>query len=60
MVYPSYTISPQESMESIVHKFEESHKYNIPVIQNGKYLGYVSRARVFTTYQATLKEISDE
>lgn len=60
MVYPSYVISPDESMESIVQKFEESHKYNIVVVDDGKYLGYISRANVFTAYQATLKEISAE
>lgn len=60
MVYPGYTINPNESMEDIVRKFEESNKYNIPVIQKGKYLGYLSRAKVFTTYQETLKKISDE
>lgn len=60
MVFPEYTINPEDNMEEVVKKFEESRKYNIPVIDNGKYLGYVSRAIVFTTYQATLKEISDE
>ncbi len=60
MVYPDYIINPEESMESVVKKFEESHKYNIPIIDDGKYLGYISRANVFTTYQAMLKEISAE
>ena len=60
MVYPDYVINYDESMESIVHKFEESHKYNIVIVENGKYIGYISRANVFTAYQATLKEISAE
>ena len=60
MVYPDYVIDYDESMESIVQKFEESHKYNIVIVENGKYLGYISRANVFTAYQATLKEISAE
>ena len=60
MVYPDYVINYDESMESIVKKFEESHKYNIVIVEDGKYLGYISRANVFTTYQATLKEISAE
>ena len=60
MVIPSYEVSPKDSMEEIVKKFEESRKYNIPVIDDGKYLGYISRAAVFTAYQATLKEISAE
>ena len=60
MVYPEYVINYDESMEEIVKKFEESHKYNIVIVDNGKYLGYISRANVFTAYQATLKEISAE
>lgn len=60
MVYPDYVIDVDESMESIVKKFEESHKYNIVIVDDGKYLGYISRANVFTAYQATLKEISAE
>ena len=60
MVYPDYVINYDESMESIVQKFEESHKYNIVIVENGKYIGYISRANVFTAYQATLKEISAE
>ena len=60
MVYPDYVINYDESMENIVKKFEESRKYNIVIVDNGKYLGYISRANVFTTYQATLKEISAE
>lgn len=59
-VYPDYVINYDETMESIVRKFEESHKYNIVIVENGNYLGYISRANVFTAYQATLKEISAE
>ena len=58
MVKPQYIIDPSESMENIVKKFDESHKYNIPVVKDGKYIGYLSRAKVFTTYQETLREIS--
>jgi len=58
MVKPQYIIDPDESMEVIVKKFNESQKYNIPVVKDGKYVGYLSRAKVFTTYQETLREIS--
>lgn len=59
-VLPNYTINPEEPMENIVKKFEESGKYNIPVIQNGKYLGYMSRANVFSAYRNMLSEISED
>ena len=59
-VIPEYLIHPEDPMEAIVKKFQVSGKYNIPVIENGKYLGYVSRANVFSTYRKTLSEISED
>ena len=59
-VLPEYIIHPEDSMEEVVKKFHVSGKYNIPVIENGKYLGYISRANVFSTYRKTLSELSDD
>ena len=59
-VIPEYLIHPEDSMETVVKKFQVSGKYNIPVIENGKYLGYISRANVFSTYRKTLSEISED
>ncbi|MCQ2302494.1 MAG: chloride channel protein [Bacteroidales bacterium] len=59
-VLPNYTINPEEPMAKIVKKFEEYGKYNIPVIKNGKYLGYMSRANVFSAYRNMLSEISED
>ena len=59
-VLPDYVIHPDEPMEEIVHKFQKSGKYNIPVIQGGKYLGYLSRANVFSAYRAMMSEISED
>ena len=59
-VIPEYVINPDDSMENIVRKFEVSGKYNIPVIKNRKYLGYMSRAYVFSVYRDMLSEISDD
>jgi CIC family chloride channel protein len=47
-------------MEDIAKKFGESQHYNLPVIKDGKYLGFVSRANVFSNYRKLLKEYSDE
>lgn len=60
MVKPKYIIEPDEPMEEVVQKFQESGKYNIPVIKDGNYLGYISRANVFSAYRNKLSEISDE
>ena len=59
-VIPEYVIHPEDSMETVVKKFQVSGKYNIPIVENGKYLGYISRANVFSTYRKTLSEISED
>ncbi len=60
MYMPEPLVSPDESMEEVALKFQESGNFNLPVIKNGKYLGFVSRARVFSKYRRLLKEFSDE
>ena len=60
MLFPDYLITTEDSAQEVVKKFERSGNYNIVVVDGKKYLGYISRAQMFTTYQATLKEISDD
>jgi CIC family chloride channel protein len=60
MYMPEILVDPDESMESVAQKFQESEDYNLPVLKNGKYLGFVSRAQVFMTYRRLLREFSDE
>ena len=60
MLLPDYLVTTEDSAEEVVKKFERSGNYNIAVVDEKKYLGYISRALIFTTYQATLKEISDD
>lgn len=60
MVKPIWTIEPGENMESVAQKFHESGKYNIPVIKNNKYIGFVSRARVFSAYRQLLRQWSED
>lgn len=60
MLFPDYLITTEDSAQEVVKKFERSGNYNIVVVDGKKYLGYISRAQMFTTYQTTLKEISDD
>lgn len=60
MFMPQFTISKDESMEEVTRKFHISNRYNIAVLDEGKYLGFVSRAKVFSTYREMLKKISRE
>lgn len=60
MVYPEYIIHPEDAMEKVASKFQESGKYNIVVLRDNHYLGYISRANVFLTYRKKLSELSQD
>ncbi len=60
MVTPEVTIDPDESMEVVAKKFQDSGKFNIAVIKEGVYPGFVSRAKVFSKYRSLLKYFSDD
>ncbi len=60
MYMPDTLVDPSESMEEVARKFQETIHYNLPVIKDGKYMGFVSRARIFSSYRKLLKEFSEE
>jgi chloride channel protein, CIC family len=57
---PPAHITPGESMESVMRKFEEHEAWNLPVIDNGEYIGFLSKSKLFSFYRKWLIEISDE
>jgi len=57
---PPAHISPGESMQSVMKKFEENEAWNLPVINNGQYVGFLSKSKLFSYYRNWLIEISEE
>lgn len=60
MIIPPYTVEITDTMKTIVEKFNISGNYNLPVLENGKYIGFVSRANFFSAYRELLKEFSED
>jgi len=60
MALPSFFVSPENKMNEVVDMFQTSEFYNLPVLDNGKYLGFVSKSKVFYTYRTKIKEFSAE
>jgi len=58
MYMPESYIDPNDSMEIVAHKFEKSDRFNIAVIEDGKYLGFISRAKVFSKYRKQIVDVS--
>jgi len=60
MVDPPATVSPGEQMEYVMKKFETSGAWNLPVTDGKKYIGFISKARIFNMYRKLLVQFSDE
>lgn len=58
MQKPVAVISLDESMESIMQKFDETHAWNLPVVSNGVYAGFISKSVIFNKYRNHLIERS--
>lgn len=60
MFMPQAIVSPEDSMEDVTKKFQETGNFNLPVIKDGKYVGFVSKANVFASYRRLLKHFSED
>ena len=54
MSLPPDTISLDEPMRKIMQRFESTQLWNLPVQHKGKYVGFVSKSRIFNTYRELL------
>jgi chloride channel protein, CIC family len=60
MILPPAHVSPNEPMDEVMKKFEETQSWNLPVVQNGKYIGFLSKSKLFNVYRKWLIDISGE
>ncbi|UCS94672.1 chloride channel protein [Echinicola marina] len=51
---PPDSIQPAEGMREVMGKFEKSGAWNLPVVDNGRYLGFISKSRIFNAYRTRL------
>ena len=54
MQRPPASVSPHEKMQSVMNKFELTQAWNLPVIDDGKYIGFVSKSVIFNAYRKKL------
>lgn len=60
MTTPPTVVNVNDPMDTVMKKFEETGAWNLPVIQEDKYIGFVSKAKIFNTYRRVLQHFSDE
>ena len=60
MQTPPAVIDRGDSMSKVLETFESTGAWNLPVTVNGKYRGFISRSRIFTSYRQLLREFSED
>lgn len=56
---PDY-VRKEDSMETVMQKFEQSGAWNLPVLDvDGHYVGFVSKSKLFNAYRSLLKDFYD-
>jgi len=56
---PSY-IDKKEKIETVMEAFRKTGAWNLPVLDEGYYVGYISKSRIYSTYRELLVEFSEE
>ncbi len=60
MFMPEYTVDKDDTTDRVIQLFQNTDRYNLPVLKNGKYIGFLSRANVFSQYRELLRQFSDD
>ena len=51
---PEYIFYGKDSMQMVMQKFQRSGSWNLPVIKDGKYYGFISKSKLLTAYRRQL------
>jgi CIC family chloride channel protein len=60
MIIPPSYIDKKENIDSVMEAFRHTGAWNLPVLDEGYYIGFISKSRIYSTYRELLKEFSDE
>ena len=57
---PEY-VHPDEPMDSVMRKFEKTGAWNLPVVDDERrYIGFVSKSKIFNAYREELRDFSQD
>jgi CIC family chloride channel protein len=56
MEQPPAMVEEGEKMTSVMQKFESTQAWNLPVLKDGEYCGFISKSRIFGYYRKKLME----
>ncbi len=60
MIEPMATINPDDAMENVMEKFENTKSAFLPVIKSNKYYGFIAKSKALEAYRTKLKSMTIE
>ncbi len=60
MSIPPAKIEVGENMDAVMKTFDTTGAWNLPVVEKGKYVGFVSKSKIFNSYRRVLRHYCDD
>ncbi|MDE6238448.1 MAG: chloride channel protein [Muribaculaceae bacterium] len=60
MSIPPAKIEVGESMDKVMKTFDDTAAWNLPVVENGRYVGFVSKSKIFNSYRRVLRHYCED
>ena len=60
MAIPPAKIEVGESMDKVMKIFDDTGAWNLPVVENGRYIGFVSKSKIFNSYRRVLRHYCED
>ncbi|MBD5287492.1 MAG: chloride channel protein [Muribaculaceae bacterium] len=54
------TIELSYPMDKVMEIFDKTNAWNLPVVDNGKYVGFVSKSKIFNSYRRVLRHFTED
>lgn len=60
MIIPPAKIEVGESMDRVMKIFDDTGAWNLPVVEDGRYIGFVSKSKIFNSYRRVLRHYCED
>lgn len=61
MSIPPAYVKEGQSMEEVMKAFDDTSAWNLPVVdEDGRYVGFVSKSKIFNSYRRVLRHYSED
>lgn len=54
------TIDMHMPMDKVMDIFDKTNAWNLPVVENGRYIGFISKSKIFNSYRRVLRHFTED